>query len=667
MSPLVPLMRRYLFVFAFENSVQQDYVTEKFYIPLMAGAVPVYLGAPNIASFAPDAESYIDVSKFPSPEALASHLLHLQAHPAEYARLHAWRSRPWTADFRRIAAQAINQGHIYNEGAVHGTAQRISPLRLTGAIAARYLEDAELQAEETIAVAVAAGRDRRRKDDDANAFPVPRPGGLVTIEINEPSEGQVVTMSLLQGLSVSFRVLLGTDGTGEATRANGGGGTEGFECGDILEMVVVVDRAIRSGAQVRACEERRIQVEGLKPGRHSMYVALAPDRPLPNSVSLVSSWDFAVDELATPNTPLSVDDDIVEADWIRNAPVSESVTFLLESPSPGSGNRVCSRHSAENVQSSSVAGRESSHGHCEVSSPVARYLNGDAVAGNLLAPLTNVGEVLQDEAGVADPIPDGRECYHAVEALGGGGVAVVNLDRRPKRWEHVVAALLAAGFSRRDFHRVSAADGQNLTRSDPELTWLFRRNHFNSDPSVIGCALSHLRIWMRLIECQRQRKARAQSFTAAEWVLVLEDDVELREGFLPLMRARLGALISAGQQWDFICVGSRQVLDEFVDFDSGHELEGIMRIRNYRNCHTHAYAINVRGAALMLEKAAQEGIICGLDWFMAIHHRRLRSYGMMPSLAGQQSDLAATTDIHGHAAHWGVGSQHAHLAEAGIL
>jgi len=46
---------------------------------------------------------------------------------------------------------------------------------------------------------------------------------------------------------------------------------------------------------------------------------------------------------------------------------------------------------------------------------------------------------------------------------------------------------------------------------------------------------------------------------------------------------------------------------------------------------------NTTGAALMLQKAAQEGIICGLDWFMAIHHRRLRSYAFMPSLAGQQS------------------------------
>lgn len=40
-SPLVPLMAKYKFVFAFENSHQKDYVTEKLYIPLMAG-VPLF-------------------------------------------------------------------------------------------------------------------------------------------------------------------------------------------------------------------------------------------------------------------------------------------------------------------------------------------------------------------------------------------------------------------------------------------------------------------------------------------------------------------------------------------------------------------------------------------------------------------------------------------------
>ena len=41
------------FVIAFENACATDYVTEKFFDPLIAGAVPIYLGAPNINEFAP--------------------------------------------------------------------------------------------------------------------------------------------------------------------------------------------------------------------------------------------------------------------------------------------------------------------------------------------------------------------------------------------------------------------------------------------------------------------------------------------------------------------------------------------------------------------------------------------------------------------------------------
>ena len=107
-------MRRYKFVLAFENAVQSDYVTEKFYIPLMAGSVPVYLGAPNIQRFAPDPASYIDVAAFPSPHALAQHLLHLHAHPAEYARLHAWRDRPWRPEFVKVCVSTVIESRVSN-------------------------------------------------------------------------------------------------------------------------------------------------------------------------------------------------------------------------------------------------------------------------------------------------------------------------------------------------------------------------------------------------------------------------------------------------------------------------------------------------------------------------------------------------------------------------
>lgn len=54
------VMKDYRFTIAFENAIADDYVTEKFYEPLLSGSVPVYLGAPNIDRFAPSRSSFID-------------------------------------------------------------------------------------------------------------------------------------------------------------------------------------------------------------------------------------------------------------------------------------------------------------------------------------------------------------------------------------------------------------------------------------------------------------------------------------------------------------------------------------------------------------------------------------------------------------------------------
>ena len=69
------LYRQYKFVIAFENSRANDYVTEKFYDPLLAGAVPIYLGAPNIETFAPGENCSVDIRNFSSPKELAAFLI----------------------------------------------------------------------------------------------------------------------------------------------------------------------------------------------------------------------------------------------------------------------------------------------------------------------------------------------------------------------------------------------------------------------------------------------------------------------------------------------------------------------------------------------------------------------------------------------------------------
>jgi hypothetical protein len=82
---------RHKFTLAFENSIAVDYVTDKLFDVLVAGSVPVYLGAPNVADFAPAPHSYIDVNDFSGPDELASYINHLDRHNEEYEAYLAWK------------------------------------------------------------------------------------------------------------------------------------------------------------------------------------------------------------------------------------------------------------------------------------------------------------------------------------------------------------------------------------------------------------------------------------------------------------------------------------------------------------------------------------------------------------------------------------------------
>lgn len=65
------------FVIAFENEAIRGYVSEKAVNPLFAGAIPVYLGAPDIDEHL-NPDCFINVSKYPSFEACLDDLLLLE-------------------------------------------------------------------------------------------------------------------------------------------------------------------------------------------------------------------------------------------------------------------------------------------------------------------------------------------------------------------------------------------------------------------------------------------------------------------------------------------------------------------------------------------------------------------------------------------------------------
>ena len=138
---------------------------------------------------------------------------------------------------------------------------------------------------------------------------------------------------------------------------------------------------------------------------------------------------------------------------------------------------------------------------------------------------------------------------------------VVNLDRRREKYETFKrrawqTTQLRDGI---DFSRFSAIDGKRLQPNLPaHLRKIFSLDGYNPPferfrtnpykdhgyrPGVLGCALSNMRIWADI-------ESNA-GMGDSDITLILEDDVDFVEGFLPMWRARL-ASIEDDPTWSWV-------------------------------------------------------------------------------------------------------------------
>eukprot|EP01012_Entosiphon_sulcatum_P014730 TRINITY_DN1972_c0_g2_i1.p1 TRINITY_DN1972_c0_g2~~TRINITY_DN1972_c0_g2_i1.p1 ORF type:complete len:656 (+),score=68.84 TRINITY_DN1972_c0_g2_i1:860-2827(+) len=113
---LEDVMREYRFYLSFENQNCGDYVTEKYWRALYAGAVPIVIGPPNLSDFSPSPKSVINVDDYPHPASLANLLRRLMANDTLYEQYLQWKTAGPTGLNPRVmelARRAEMSAHVH--------------------------------------------------------------------------------------------------------------------------------------------------------------------------------------------------------------------------------------------------------------------------------------------------------------------------------------------------------------------------------------------------------------------------------------------------------------------------------------------------------------------------------------------------------------------------
>eukprot|EP00249_Psilotum_nudum_P014422 c24815_g1_i1 orf=455-1984(+) len=100
-------LQHYKFSLAFENSIEDDYVTEKFWQSLVAGSVPVVVGAPNIQYFAPAGNAFIHIKSLNDVGRAAAQIKYLVSNDTAYNETLKWKFEGPSDAFKALVDMAV--------------------------------------------------------------------------------------------------------------------------------------------------------------------------------------------------------------------------------------------------------------------------------------------------------------------------------------------------------------------------------------------------------------------------------------------------------------------------------------------------------------------------------------------------------------------------------
>ena len=214
---------------------------------------------------------------------------------------------------------------------------------------------------------------------------------------------------------------------------------------------------------------------------------------------------------------------------------------------------------------------------------------------------------------------------------------IINLDRRADRFE--LFKKTHPGLANH-LMRLGAFDGRGLTLT-PKIARLFAPHDFKWKKSVMGCALSHLTVWMQLMN----EKPDINTY------LVLEDDARLS----PEWRSAWENAVDNGhlpEGWDLVYLGGILPPNR-----AGFEAVGIEKINasvarvkenrvfgqsepnRYFHFCAYAYVLTRRGAQKIVEFIrTRGGIWTSADHMMCNIEKILNIYFLHPLVAGCYQD-----------------------------
>ena len=179
---------------------------------------------------------------------------------------------------------------------------------------------------------------------------------------------------------------------------------------------------------------------------------------------------------------------------------------------------------------------------------------------------------------------------------------IVNLDRRPDRWEKFVSNSKELNFLK--YERFSAVDGSKI-ESTTQLQRIFNNNDYNMKVGMVGCFMSHVKLYIDLIESD------------CEAYCILEDDIE----FCPDFKNKFLNVCEQLKKtnWDLFYLGhhfrNKNDKDTFYDKDKMPVIEKANVYKCFQTSFggTIGYLITKSGAQKLLDFISESGATNCID------------------------------------------------------